>query len=97
MLAHWFRAYGARDCRCRLFEQNRCDGRIDEQLFGMADSTSPDLFSGSENRRGYSPASRSTGLTRTPPPFGRASSTILVPVAVATVYLNGSEKAATPV
>jgi len=46
ILAHWFRAYGARDCRCRLFEQICCDGRIDEQLFGMAYSTAPDLFSG---------------------------------------------------
>ena len=36
MLAHFFCAHGARDRRCRLFEQICCDSRIDELSFGMA-------------------------------------------------------------
>ena len=41
---------------CRFFEQICCDSRINEQFFGMAQSTSPDFFGGVENSRADWPA-----------------------------------------
>jgi len=56
MLVHCICAHDARDCGSRFFEQICCDSRINEQFFGMAQSTSPDFFGGVENSRADWPA-----------------------------------------
>lgn len=96
MLVHRFRIYGARDCRCRLFEQICRDGRIDEQPFGMVYGTAPDFFGGTEDRRTDRPAKTVNRINTNRAPVRMCPFRHWVPTTPATAYPNPIEKAATP-